>query len=126
MGVSVGCCTPNAPLHRQTLGEADKRIRLQHDHEKMDGDCPLRWCWLRSWSDLTRCKDPDEQSQEDLGRALRKTPKVVTFSQKAKNYLVDVFWTAEETVKKATASDIASQMRSLRDDTGQKIFFKTE
>ena len=74
----------------------------------------------------TSPKDPDEQSQVDLKWFLQKMRKVVAFYQKAKNYLVDVFWTGEETVKKATALDVASQMKSLRDDTGQKMFSKTE
>ena len=74
----------------------------------------------------TSPKDPDEQSQVDPGWALRKTRKVVAFSQKANNYLVNVIWTGEETVKKAIASDVASRMKSLRDDTGQKMFSETE
>ena len=60
----------------------------------------------------TSPEDPDEQSQVDLGWALRKTRKVVAFSQKANNYLVNVFWTGEKTVKRATASDVASRMQS--------------
>ena len=42
------------------------------------------------------------------------------------NHLVNVFWTGEETGKKAAASDVASQMKNLRDDTGQKMFSKTD
>ena len=70
----------------------------------------------------TSGKKSDEQSltsQEDFGWALWKTQKTATFSQKAKNYLLDVCWTGEET-SKATASNVASQISSLRDDTGQK------
>ena len=37
-----------------------------------------------------------------------------------------MFWTGEETGKKANASDVASRMKSLRDDTGEKMFAKTE
>ena len=54
--------------------------------------------------------DSEEQSlvtQVDLGWALRKTRKAVAFFDRAKNYLSDVFWTGEETGKKATASDVA-------------------
>ena len=32
----------------------------------------------------------------------------------------------EETGKKATASDVAIKMKSLRDETGQKVFAKTD
>ena len=76
--------------------------------------------WLRSRSDLTY--NFDEQSltsQVDFGWALWKTQKAAAFSQKAKKYLLDVWWTGEET-SKATASNVASQISSLRDDTGQK------
>ena len=62
----------------------------------------------------------------DLGWALRKTRKAVAFFHRAKNYLADVFWTGEETGKKATASDMAPKMKSSRDDTGQKMFSKTD
>ena len=37
----------------------------------------------------------------------------------AKNYLSDVCWTGVET-SKATAYNVASQIKSLKDDTGQK------
>ena len=62
----------------------------------------------------------------DLGWALRKTRKAVALSQRAKNYLADVFWTGVETGKKATASDVASHMKSSRDNIGQKMFSKTD
>ena len=55
----------------------------------------------------------------DFGWALWKTQKAAVFSQKAKNYLLDVCWAGEET-SKATASNVASQISVLRDDTGQK------
>ena len=60
-------------------------------------------------------KNSDEQSltsQVDFGWALWKTQKTATFSQKAKNYLLDVCWTVEETCK-ATASNVTSQISSL-------------
>ena len=44
-------------------------------------------------------------------------------SQKAKNYPLDMCWTEEETGK-ATASNVASQISSLRDDTDQKFCLK--
>ena len=67
-------------------------------------------------------KNSDEQSlttQVDFGWALWKTQKTATSSQKAENYLLDVCWTREET-SKATASNVISQISSLRDDTSQK------
>ncbi|RMX45192.1 hypothetical protein pdam_00025775 [Pocillopora damicornis] len=70
----------------------------------------------------TSGKNSDEQSltsQKDFGWALWKTQKTATFSQKAGNYLLDVCWTREET-SKATASNVISQISSLRDDTSQK------
>ena len=60
------------------------------------------------------------------GSGLRRAQKPVAFSERAKNYLVDVFWTEEETGKKANASEVASRIKSLRDDTGQKLFAKAD
>ena len=74
-------------------------------------------------------KDSEDQSpagQVELGWALRRTWKSAAFLEKAKSYLVDVFWTGVETGKKATPSDVAFRMRSLRDDNGQKMFNKTD
>ena len=48
----------------------------------------------------------------------------MAFSEKPKSYLLDMFWMREETGKKATASDVAFRMKSLRDETGQKMFTK--
>jgi len=50
----------------------------------------------------------------------------VTFSEKLKSYLLDMFWMREETGKKATTSDVAFRMKSLRDETGQKMFTKID
>ena len=61
----------------------------------------------------------------DFGWALWKTQKTATFSKKAKNYLLDVCWTREET-SKATASNVISQISSLRDDTSQKCCLITD
>ena len=36
-----------------------------------------------------------------------------------------MFWTGDELGKKANASEVASRMKSLRDDTGQNMFAKT-
>ena len=55
----------------------------------------------------------------DLEWALWETQKAAAFFQKAKNSLLDVCWTGDETTK-ATASNVAFQILSLRDDTGQK------
>ena len=64
--------------------------------------------------------------QVENGWALRRTRKSVAFSEKAKSYLLDVFWMGEETGKKATASDVALRMKSARNETGQKIFSKID
>ena len=77
----------------------------------------------------TSAKDSNDQSstgQLELGWIPRRALKSVAFSEKAKSYLVDVFWTGEETDNKANASEVASGMKSLRVDTGQKLFAKTD
>ena len=80
----------------------------------------ILWGWLHSRLDLGQ--NSDEQSltsQVDFGWALWETQKAAAFPQKAKNYLLNVCWTEAET-SRATASYVASQILSLRDDTGQK------
>lgn len=79
----------------------------------------------------TSASSSDDQSpapagQVEHGWALRRTRKSVTFSEKLKSYLLDMFWMREETGKKATASDVAFRMKSLRDETGQKMFTKID
>ena len=70
--------------------------------------------------------DQSPASQVEHGWALRRTLKSMAFSEKAKSYLLDMFWIGEETSKKVTASDVAFQMKSLRDETGKKMFTKID
>lgn len=77
-------------------------------------------------SAISHSVDQALAGQVEQGWALRKSRKSVGFSEKAKSYLVDVFWTGEETGKKANASDVASRMKSLRNETGEKMFAKTD
>ena len=70
--------------------------------------------------------DQSPASQVEHGWALRRTRKSVAFLEKAKSYLLDMFWMGGETGKKATASDVAFQMKSLRDETGQKMLTKID
>jgi len=64
--------------------------------------------------------------QVEHGWALLRTRKSVAFSEKAKSFLLDIFWMEEKTGKKATASDVAFRVKSLRDETGQKMFTKID
>lgn len=50
----------------------------------------------------------------------------MAFSEKAKRYLVEVFWIGEETCKKVNASDVASRMKSLREEISQKLSVRIE
>ena len=51
--------------------------------------------------------------------ALWQTQKAATFSQKAKNYLLDVCWTGEETGK-ATSSNVAKYRNVSNEMNGLK------
>ena len=107
-----------APEHGWTQSEANKKIILWWNQEEIDGGLPFCKGWLRSRLDLRQ--NSDEQSltsQVDFGWALWETQKAVAFPQKAKNYLLDVCWTEAET-SRPTASYVASQISSLRDDIG--------
>ena len=75
-------------------------VTPQHD----DGD--------RTGVKITRYDFSEPQAGKDCdcliySWALRRTRKSVAFSEKAKSYLLDVFWMGEETGKKATAFDVA-------------------
>ena len=86
-----------------------KKIRLWQDQEEIDEDHSLQFYggWLRSRTDLRQNSyEQSLTSQVDFGWALWKTQKAAAFSQKAKNYLLDVCWTGEETGK-ATSSNVA-------------------
>ena len=52
-----------------------------------------------------------------------KVQKAAGLSQKSKNYLPDVCWTWEES-SKATAYNVGPQIKSLKDDTGQKCYLR--
>ena len=59
-------------------------------------------------------------------RPFAKQKKAAAFSKKAKSYLLDMCWTGEKTSKKATASDVVSQIKSFRAETGQKCLRLTK
>ena len=93
----------------------------------------IKWKWTEAYHSVgggyvcgqTSASSSDDQSpaaQVEHGWALQRTWKSVALSEKAKSYLLDMFWKGEETGKKATTSDVAFRMKSLRDETGQKIF----
>jgi len=80
--------------------------------------------YVRGQTSASSSDDQSPAGQVEHGWALRRTRKSVAFPEKAKNYLLNMFWMGEETGKKATASDVACKMKSLRDETGQKMFTK--
>lgn len=82
--------------------------------------------YVRGQTSASSSAKQSQPDQVEHGWALRRTRKSVAFSEKAKSYLLDVFWMGEETGKKATASDVAFRMKSLRDETGQKVFRKID
>ena len=82
--------------------------------------------YVRGQTSASSSDDQSPASRKEHGWALRRTRKSVAFSEKAKSYLLDMFWMGEETVKKATAFDVAFQMKSLRDETGQKMLTKID
>lgn len=82
--------------------------------------------YVRGQTSASSSDDQSPAGQVEHGWALRRTRKSVAFSEKAKSYLLDMFWMGEETGKKATASDVAIRMKSLRDETGQKMFTKID
>ena len=82
--------------------------------------------YVRGQTSASSSEKQSQPGQVEHGWALRRTRKSVAFSEKAKSYLLDVFWMGEETGKKATASDVAFRMKSLRDETGQKVFSKID
>ena len=82
--------------------------------------------YVRGQTSASSSDDQSPAGQVEHGWALRRTRKSVAFSEKAKSYLLNMFWMGEETGKKATASDVAFRMKSLRDETGQKMFTKID
>ena len=82
--------------------------------------------YVRGQTSASSSGDQSPAGQVEHGWALRRTRKSVAFSEKAKSYRLDMFWMGEETGKKATATDVAFRMKSLKDETGQKMFTKID
>ena len=68
--------------------------------------------YIRGQSSTSSSDDQSPAGQVEHGWALQRTRKSVAFSEKAKSYLLDMFWMGEETGKKATASDVECSPRS--------------
>ena len=60
------------------------------------------------------------------GWALKTSRRANRFSEKVKSHLKRIFLEGEETGRKATAVDVCSKMRALRDDSSRKVFSKEE
>ena len=60
------------------------------------------------------------------GWALKTSRRANRFSEKVKSHLKRIFLEGEETGRKATAVDVCSKMRALRDGSGRKVFSKEE
>jgi len=74
-------------------------------------------------------EQPDDQSgtpSAEEGWALKKARRAVHFTEKARNYLREVFLLGEDTGKKSNPTDVATRMKSLREDSGKKRFEKRE
>ena len=82
--------------------------------------------YVRGQTSASSSEKQSPSGQVKHGWALRRTRQSVAFSEKTKSYLLDVFWMGEGTGKKATAFDVAFRMKSLRDETGQKMFSKID
>ena len=66
----------------------------------------------------------DPTCQISSGWALKTSRKATCFTEKVKTHLKQIFTEGEETGRKASAFDVCSKMRALRDDRGRKIFSK--
>lgn len=60
------------------------------------------------------------------GWALKTSRKATRFTDKVKAHLKRIFLEGEETGRKASAVDVCSKMRTLRDNSGKKVFNKEE
>ena len=68
----------------------------------------------------------DPTCQISSGWALKTSRKARRFTERVKTHLKQIFMEGEETGRKASAFDVCSKMRALRDDNGRKIFAKEE
>ena len=86
-----------------------------------------------SWSYIQRetASNPqtsryDPTCQISSGWALKTSRKAARCTEKVKTHLKQIFKEGEETGGKASAFDVCSKMRAVRDDSGRKIFSKEE
>ena len=68
----------------------------------------------------------DPTCQISSGWALKTSRKATRFTEKVKAHLKQIIMEGEETGRKASAFDVCSKMRALRDDSGRKVFSKEE
>ena len=68
----------------------------------------------------------DPTCQISSGWALKTSRKATRFTEKVKTHLKQIFMEGEKTGRKASAFDVCSKMRALRDDSGRKTFSKEE
>ena len=62
----------------------------------------------------------------EKGWALKKTKKGKRFTEPVKSYLLKIFVEGEESGRKATGTQVAFQMKSVRDEDGKKLFEKSD
>ena len=60
------------------------------------------------------------------GWALKTSRKAIRFSEKVKTHRKRIFLEGEETGRKASAVDVCSELRTLRDESGKKVFNKED
>ena len=68
----------------------------------------------------------DPSFQVSMGWALKTSRKATRFSEKVTSHLKKTFLEGEETGRKASAVDVCSKMRTMRDESGKKMFSKEE
>ena len=61
-----------------------------------------------------------------IGWALKTSRKATRFSEKVKSHLKKTFLEGKETGRKASVVDVYSKMRTMRDESGKKMFSKEE
>ncbi|CAC5368605.1 unnamed protein product [Mytilus coruscus] len=108
------------------LGTHDLRLERESVYDiirKQWGELCNNVIVTRKKNVASQCTD-NQQAVETLpmGWALKKARKVNTFPTKTKNVLIKKFNEREKSKNKCSPDDIASEMKSMRDTEGRRVF----
>ncbi|KAL9958232.1 hypothetical protein ACROYT_G035220 [Oculina patagonica] len=108
------------PLHGNRKGKPETGANLEMSRQIMEN-----WRVLLPVGAATAVTTSSTCSVP-AGWALKTSKKGIRFSEKVKTHLKRIFLEGEETGRKVSGVDVCSKLRTLRDESGKKVFNKED